>query len=445
MKYSKFNIFVERKDSDKYFLFNTNTGATFLVDTFIKQKIERGDMKFLSAEKRKEYEDAGIILSDEIDENRIFLYNYNKQKYNNEVLNLTILLTYDCNLRCVYCYEGAGEQNKGSLSTETREAIFEFIKKQMEQRKSKVLSVVLFGGEPLLNFEQNVKWLDQIKQYCDMNNIVFVTTLITNGILINEYVMNKLIEYNCQTIQITLDGLKEIHDSRRKYKDGRGSFDEVLNGIRMIYNNAKLNNPVIRINIDKTNIDEVKRLLVYLSEEKFNGCYIDFGIVKGTTKACSSYTGNCFVENELGEILDGLWEELESMGFDYNINPQKKFLFCGLYCDAAFTISPFAEIYKCWDLVGTDEHLMGRISPSGDIVDVKYPYFDWMSHNPLEVEECKNCLYLPACGGGCGAVSYSQNGNYHSKGCYKTIGVIEKQVERLFKYNGAVEEKEHDY
>lgn len=53
-------------------MFNTNTGATFLVDTFIKQKIERGDMKFLSAEKRKEYEDAGIILSDEIDENRIF-------------------------------------------------------------------------------------------------------------------------------------------------------------------------------------------------------------------------------------------------------------------------------------------------------------------------------------------------------------------------------------
>lgn len=109
---------------------------------------------------------------------------------------------------------------------------------------------------------------------------------------------------------------------------------------------------------------------MYLSEEKLNGCYIDFGIVKGTTKACSSYTGNCFVENELGEILDGLWEELESMGFDYNINPQKKFLFCGLYCDAAFTISPFAEIYKCWDLVGTDEHLMGRISPSVNVCNL---------------------------------------------------------------------------
>lgn len=440
MKYSRFNIFIEKKDSDQYFLFNTNTGATFLVDSFVKQRIESGDMKFLSAEKRKEYEDAGIILSDEIDEKRIFLYHYNKQKYNNEVLNLTILLTYDCNLRCVYCYEGAGEQNKGSLSIETREAIFKFIKKQMEQRKSNILSIVLFGGEPLLNFEQNIEWLDQIKHYCDINNKVFVTTLITNGILINEFVMNKLIEYNCETIQITLDGIKEIHDRRRKYKDGRGSFDEVLKGLKMIFKNDKLNNPVIRINIDKTNIDEVKRLLVYLNEEKLNGCYIDFGIVKGTTKACSSYTGNCFVEYELGEILDDLWEELESMGFNYNIMPQKKFVFCGLYCDASFTISPFAEIYKCWDLVGTKEHLMGRISPEGDIVDVKYPYFDWMSHNPLEVEECRNCRYLPACGGGCGAVSHSQSGNYHSKGCYKTIGVIEKQVERLFKDKNIIEE-----
>lgn len=52
-------------------------------------------------------------------------------------MNLTILLTYDCNLRCVYCYEGAGEQNKGSLSTETREAIFEFIKNKWNKENQK--------------------------------------------------------------------------------------------------------------------------------------------------------------------------------------------------------------------------------------------------------------------------------------------------------------------
>lgn len=432
MKYSRFNIFIKTKEGDDYYLFNTNSGSTFLVDMSIKQKIENGEMDFLSEEKKKEYKEAGIILENEIDENRIFSYLFNKQKYNNEVLNLTVLLTYDCNLRCVYCYEGAGEDNKGSLTDKSRDAIFEFIKQQMQQRKSSVLSMVLFGGEPLLNFDKNIAWLDRIKEYCDTNKKKFVTTLITNGILINEPIMEKLAEYNCQTIQITLDGIKEIHDTRRKYKDGRGSFREVINGIKMIYNNAKLNNPVIRINIDKTNINEVKSLLSYLSEEKLNGCYIDFGIVKGTTKACSSYTGNCFIEEELGEILDELWIELERKQFNFSIQPQKRYLFCGLYCDASFTISPYAEIYKCWDHVGMSEHVMGRISPEGDIVDIKYPFIDWMSHNPLEVEECRKCQYLPACGGGCGSVSYSQSGSYHAKGCYKTIGVIEKQVERLF-------------
>lgn len=432
MKYSDFNIFIKREENKKYFLFNVNTGATFSVDDSVKQKIERGEMDFLSEDKKKEYEEAGIILSDEIDEKRIFSYQYNKQKYNNEVLNLTVLLTYDCNLRCVYCYEGAGEENKGSLSDEARSSILEFIKKQMELRKSSVLSLVLFGGEPLLNFQKNIKWLDQIKDYCDKKGKKFVTSLITNGILINEFIMDKLVKYNCETIQITLDGKKDIHDTRRKYKDGRGSFDEVISGLKMVYNNKELNNPIIRINIDKSNIGEVKELLEYLNEEKLNECYIDFGIVKGTTKACSSYLRNCFIEDELGELLDDLWKELEKKKFNFNIMPQKRFLFCGLYCDASFTISPFAEIYKCWDLVGMSEHLMGRISAEGDIVDVKYPYFDWMSHNPLEVEECRNCAYLPACGGGCGAVSYSQSGNYHSKGCYKIVGVIEKQVQRLF-------------
>lgn len=432
MKYSKFNIFIKREGGDSYFLFNTNTGSTFLIDESIKQKIENGVIDFLSNEEKNEYEGAGILLKDEIDENRIFSYHYNKQKYNNEVLSLTVLLTYDCNLRCVYCYEGAGEANKGSLTNESRNAIFEFIKKQMQQRKSNVLSMVLFGGEPLLNFDKNIAWLDQIKEYCDKNEKTFITTIVTNGILINEAIMEKLVEYHCQTIQITLDGVREVHDQRRKYKDGKGSFDEVINGIKLIYNHPQLGNPVIRINIDKTNIDEVKRLLLYLNNEKLNDCYIDFGIVKGTTKACSAYTGNCFVEDELGEILDELWEELKKMNFNFNIQPQKKFMFCGLYCDASYTISPYAEIYKCWDHVGMNEHLMGQIDSDGNIVDVKYPFIDWMSHNPLEVKECRNCSYLPACGGGCGSVSYSQSGNYHSKGCYKTRGVIERQVERLF-------------
>ena len=76
---------------------------------------------------------------------------------------------------------------------------------------------------------------------------------------------------------------------------------------------------------------------------------------------------------------------------------------------------------------------MGNINENGNIDNIKYSYYDWMSHNPLENEECKECVYLPACGGGCGVVSYNETNSYHSKGCFKVKGVLEKQVLRYFK------------
>lgn len=302
----------------------------------------------------------------------------------------------------------------------------------MEARQSKALSMVLFGGEPLLNFADNYKWLDEIKAYCEEKGKLFATSMVSNGILFTEEILKKLEEYNCESIQVTLDGLKEVHDTRRIYKDGRGSFDEVMRGIKLIYNNPNLSNPVIRINIDKNNIQEVKDLLLYLHNEGLQDCFVDFGVVKGTTNACSSYTGNCFIEEELGDILDELWDVLEEYGFKYNGNPQKREMFCGLFGDASFTISPFGEIYKCWDHVGMKEHLMGKIDENGDFTDITYKYVDWMSHNPIEVAECRDCKYLPACGGGCASVSYSKDQTYHSSGCYKVKGVVEKQVERVF-------------
>lgn len=38
------------------------------------------------------------------------------------------------------------------------------------------------------------------------------------------------------------------------------------------------------------------------------------------------------------------------------------------------------------------------------------------------------CVYLPVCGGGCGSVSYNQSKTYHAPGCFKTKGVVEKQI-----------------
>ncbi|MCL1994618.1 MAG: hypothetical protein FWG63_00255 [Defluviitaleaceae bacterium] len=62
-----------------------------------------------------------------------------------------------------------------------------------------------------------------------------------------------------------------------------------------------------------------------------------------------------------------------------------------------------------------------------------------MSVDPLKIPECKSCVYLPNCGGGCGVVSYNKTKTYHSAGCFKVKGTIEKQV---LKYVESIMESE---
>lgn len=429
MKFSYYNITIH-EDEDKYILINTLTGAMFRIDEDVKKRIENGEITSFSEKEIEDYKESGILISDEVDERKYLDYMFQKSKFTTDVLSITVLLTDLCNLRCVYCYEGAGEYRKDTLNNYTREKISKFIKRQIEISNARIISLVLFGGEPLLYFKDNIEWLNDIKEYCVKNGKEFQTSIVTNGILLTDLILDELIKLNCNYIQITLDGIPEIHDKRRIYKNGKGSFDEVLKGIKLVHSREDISNPMIRINVDKENYKETFRLLEYLKDEGLNDCGIDFGIVKGGTEACAAYVSHCFADTEIGEILEPLWKKLDELGYQVNTNPTRKSAYCGLYNDNAFTISPTGDVYKCWEFVGDDKHRIGRIDEDGNLVDIGYTYFDWMSFDPLKIEECRECKYLPTCGGGCGAVSYEKNKNYHSSGCFKIKGVFEKQIIR---------------
>ena len=247
------------------------------------------------------------------------------------------------------------------------------------------------------------------------------------------------IDYYCSWSDEQIQGLREqmpdTHNARRKYKDGKGSFEQIISALELLNNKSADIHTVIRINVDKNNLDEVSLLLEYLGSngKGLTNCNVDFGIVRGSTQACSAYSGNCLSESIVGEVLSKLWSKAEMEGFTLYTKPFHRWIYCGLYADSQFTVTPNGELYKCWEHAGDEQHLMGNINENGNIDNIKYSFYDWMSHNPLENEECKECVYLPACGGGCGVVSYNETNSYHSKGCFKVKGVLEKQVLRYFK------------
>jgi len=429
MKYSKYNLLIPNSDdSDNYFLFNTFNGSCLNINADTARQIQNGSINGINEDVRNIFMNSGIIIPSKVYEEKIFSYMHGSEKYGSMHLAATVLLTWACNLQCIYCFQGH-ENRIGNMSIEEADRLIKFLTLSAKYRGSKSISIVLFGGEPLINIDVGFYILEKVKNYCNENDMLFFSSIITNGTLLNIGIVKKLQEYNCQMLQITLDGVKDVHNTRRVYANNKGSFDEIIDVLKLMNSYSEINT-VIRINVDKINEKDTYKLLEYIGKNGINltNCRVDFGIVRGETSACSGYSSNCFAENEIGDLLYDLWSFAEEQGFKFNIKPMRRAMHCGLYRDNQYTFTPNLDIYKCWEQVGEKEHLMGKLDDDGKFVNTTYAFYDWMSVDPLKNSECKECVYLPTCGGGCGVISYNQTGTYHSSGCFKVKGTVEKQV-----------------
>lgn len=431
MKFSKYNLIFQFEED--YLLVNTFSGALYNIDSDYKRIIESGIIDELDDKTISDYYKKGIIIDDDVDERRIIKYYQNKEKFCNRMLSLTVLLTMECNLGCVYCFEGSKTFHKLYLETDTMNAIYKFIQNVLEGDGGiSGVSITLFGGEPLLNLKKCSSWLIQIKKMCEEMNKYFTTAIITNGVLISEKMLDILQECNCSTIQITLDGMAEIHDTRRFYKDGKGSFQDVMKGIMLANQRNDVFHLIIRINLDRSNIHDIPNLLEYLVENHLNNCDVDFGVVKAGNVENEGYSKFCFTDQEIGSIFEKLWRRMHELNFEINIKPFRPNLSCGLYSDKAFTICPDGKVYKCWEYVEDDRFHIGVLEKDGTIKKVNYHFFDWMTREFSENDACNQCTYLPICGGGCAAVSYEKNRNIHTNGCYKVKGIFETKVKLYY-------------
>ena len=426
--FSKYNLLLPSVKKGHHYLFNTFNGSCYEVDDAVADSIKKASIDDLQEETKEVFMLSGVIIPDNKYEDHVLAYMHGRMKYNNMHYASTVLLTQNCNLRCSYCFQGL-EKVAETMTMEQADRYIKFTIESAEQSGAKSISILLFGGEPLMNTDIGFYILEKIKSYCDDNKMGFSTRIITNGTLLNIETIERLRSFNCQSIQITLDGVKEVHDKRRMSVNGKGSFEETMNALRLL--NEKNNVfTAIRVNIDKTNIKDAYDLLDYIGKdgEVLTNCMVDFGIVHVGAAPCTGYSSNCLLDGEIGDVLYDLWNYAEKQGFRRKIKPQRRYIYCGLCCDNQYTVTPNLDVYKCLEHVGVAEHLMGRIDEQGRFVDQTPAFYEWMSVDPFKNDACKQCVYLPNCGGGCGVVAYNETGSYQAKGCFKIKGIVEKEV-----------------
>ena len=398
MKLSKFLFFIPI-GKQHHIVYNTLNMSISILDNDLIDAIKRKDFKNIPKSFLERLKKLRIIIEDDEDELAIYRYIFEKAKYSTRNVGFLILTTYDCNFSCIYCYEKNVLANT-YMNLETANRAIEYIKTFTKNRRAESLSIGFYGGEPLLNMKINLFLLENVGKWALKNDINLETILITNGSLMSPNIIEKMKGYNLKNVQITIDGPREVHNMRRPFRDGRGSFDVIISNVLKCVDLVPI---TIRVNIDKGNFKYLPSLLNYLEDIGIkNKISLWIGIVRGLDHYCEVMQFN---DREANVMRLLAWKYALKRGFRFRWHPTSVYP-CTLMYDSAEIIDPVGDIYKCWGLVGQKKFSVGKIGKG-----YNSNFYKWMTRNPIDNPKCRECNVLPFCNGGCAYYAYLRTGD----------------------------------
>lgn len=389
MVWSRYNIVFEREGI--YLLYNSLSNAfveiTKDVYDIISTLTPGENCDNIDDESKDQLiRSKSIVSSDDVELQKI-KYNTLFKRFSQKTLVLTINPTLACNFACPYCFEG--EHPNIFMTEEVEDNIVSYIK-QFKEADS--LTVSWFGGEPLLNFKSLVSLSRKLMSL----DLEYSAGMITNGYLLTSKIADQLPELKIRTIQVTLDGVKEEHDSRRCLKNGAPTYDIILKNITYIAENIPSIAISVRVNIDRNNPDSFLHIYNELGH-KYKTVYVHPAFVQDVQG-----DGSCDSAMSMNEMYYYSTDLYNKTGLNFN-----RFYFtdgrreCAVRKSNAFVIGPEGELYKCWNDVGKQERIYGNITNGGTITNESVLYNYLIGADQFNDSECLNCVLLPTCAGGC--------------------------------------------
>ena len=413
---SKHNIITPIADSDDFFIVNPLHGSADIItahelEMLHNQYDEKGnfaDRKYLidEQEEAKAFKMAYLDFLDNRDEDEIQLF---------------FVPNYSCNFACYYCYQEGYSPSESKLTTEVVDAFFDYISREFAGRKK---YITIFGGEPLLPGDNQRKAIEYLVEKA--NEARLDLAFVTNGYTLASYV-ELFKTASIREVQVTLDGTKSVHDSRRYMKGGQSTFDRIIEGIdACLENNISIN---LRMVADKENLGNLPELARY-------------AIGKGWTKSplfktqigrnyelhvCNSSPDRLYSRAEMYQrIYEMMQEHPEIIEFykpgfsiakyiaEHEELPSPLFDSCPA-CKTEWAFDFTGTIYSCTATVGKKGEELGTfypvVSKNDDAIS------QWQDRDITTIEKCKTCDVALVCGGGCASVAKNKNGNTNSPDC----------------------------
>jgi uncharacterized protein len=426
----KWSIFIIRVfEKGEVLLFNTKNSSIVILSEKEYQEVNTLVDKGLKIPSNfQELINNDFLIEKATDEKKEFLKELDKCMKNNKHFTVHILPTTACNFNCPYCYQ-SGIERDFFLNDEILKKTIKYIKGYLKGKDITEATLVIHGGEPTVNWSSVVKLLPMMDKIFKERNIKYRTQIVSNGYNLTPEKADLLSKYNWQRFQVTVDGPPESHNKRRVLRNGGETFDRIIDNIRYVIDNKKIEKVSLRINYDKGNIDKIPEFLEYIARNfDRDRIILSLGFISKTvddTDANKYVSEYGIKKSEMTKYYLPLFKKAVELGFKMS----NLFMFTGMCTsklDNALVISSNGDIFKCLSGVGRDEFIEGRVdSERYDLPNYLYPEL---------YEQCldKGCPYLPLCHTGCRFESYLKNGEMKQIDCNKEV--LDSVNEELLKY-----------
>ena len=333
---------------------------------------------------------------------------------------LCLHIAHDCNLACKYCFAEEGEYHgrRALMSYEVGKKALDFLIANSGTRRN--LEVDFFGGEPLMNWQVVKDLVAYGREQEKLHNKKFRFTLTTNGVLLNDEVM-EFCNKEMGNVVLSVDGRKAVHDYMRPFRKGAGSYDLIIPKFRKFAESRNQDKYYVRGTFTHHNLDFSKDVL-HLADLGFKQISVE-PVVAADTEEYAIREEDI---PQIKEEYDALAKEMiarEKAGKGFNFfhfmidltgGPcvYKRLSGCGSGTEY-LAVTPWGDFYPCHQFVGEEQFLMGNVDEGITRPEIRDQFGKC---NVYTKEACKDCFARFYCSGGCAANAYhfqkDINGNY---------------------------------
>lgn len=397
MKSSNYNIFFPNED--KIIGYNSLSDNFVILEPVLHELFQASVHENIIEELPSVHEnlydillEKGFVIDDHINEFEEIKRISNETDFDETHYELTINPTMNCNFKCWYCYETHIKDSK--MDQGTLENILKHIDNVLLEKKGvlKKFTLQWFGGEPMLYFKKVVlPMMREIYPKMVANGIKFESGFTTNGLLINQGILDGCKEFGVSGFQITLDGHRERHNKVRFISESRGSYDKIVSNIKLCLRN-KLH-VTTRVNISEETVDDLLKIIDDFKDISFEDKqYLIFSFHEVWQE-----------EKNLTADISAIVEQFRFNNLKSNyLGENNASIRNSCYADKLnhATINYNGDVFKCTARDFEDTSREGKLDENGAIQwneKFQQRIYDTRFTN----KPCLECKILPICNGGC--------------------------------------------